>query len=332
MFDRLSLVLLDQLGEAGRIDLDRVSVDSASLRALKGAHTGAIQPDRGKRGSMLHLAGDNGVRGPLVVLLTAVNIPDGVLLEALLDDLPAIRMPTGHRRRRPGKLHGDKAYDSCGNRRLLRDRGIVVRIARRGVESSQRLGGCGGRPSARSRGCLGAGGCATSAATLASMRLCCWRARCSASRSSGSHLDDSGGVGRYQPAEASPCHWSAWRSAGAGQPLKQALLDAAHAALVEAREIPDHDRMQRTVEHTRADSELPPGRSDDFVLVEVTMFAGRSRQAKRRLYQVLVRNFGELGVAPADVFVVLHEPPLDNRGIRGGQMASEVDVGFEIQV
>lgn len=113
---------------------------------------------------------------------------------------------------------------------------------------------------------------------------------------------------------------------------KQALLDAAHAALVEALEIPDQDRMQRIVEHTRADFELPPGRSDNFVLVEVMMFASRSRQAKRRLYQLLVRNFGELGVAPADVFVVLHEPPLDNWGIRGGQMASEVDVGFEIQV
>jgi transposase len=77
---------------------------------------------------------------PLVVLLTAANIPDGVLLEAMVDDLPAIRMPTGRRRRRPGKLHGDKAYDSHANRRVLRDRGIVARIARRGVESSQRLG------------------------------------------------------------------------------------------------------------------------------------------------------------------------------------------------
>jgi hypothetical protein len=57
---------------------------------------------------------------PLVVLLTAANIPDGVLLEALVDDLPAIRMPTGHRRRRPGKLYGDKAYDSRGDRRALR--------------------------------------------------------------------------------------------------------------------------------------------------------------------------------------------------------------------
>ena len=82
---------------------------------------------------------------------------------------------------------------------------------------------------------------------------------------------------------------------------KQALLDAAHAALVEALGIPDHDRMQRIVEHARDDLELPPGSSDDFVLVEVTMFAGRSRQAKRLLYQALVRNFGMLGVAPAKI-------------------------------
>jgi phenylpyruvate tautomerase PptA (4-oxalocrotonate tautomerase family) len=113
---------------------------------------------------------------------------------------------------------------------------------------------------------------------------------------------------------------------------KQALLDAAHAALVEALGIPDHDRIQRIVEHPREDFELPPGSSDDFVLVEVTMFAGRSRQAKRRLYQGLVRHFATLGVVPNDVFVVLHEPSLDNWGIRGGQMASEVDLGFEVHV
>jgi len=113
---------------------------------------------------------------------------------------------------------------------------------------------------------------------------------------------------------------------------KQALLDAAHAALVETLSVPDHDRMQRIVEHPREDFESPPGSGDDFVLVEVTMFPGRSRQAKRRLYQGLVRNFGKLGVAPTDVFVVLHEPPMDNWGIRGGQMASEVDLGFEVQV
>jgi hypothetical protein len=41
---------------------------------------------------------------------------------------------------------------------------------------------------------------------------------------------------------------------------------------------------------------------------------------------------GRPSVAPTDVFVVLQEPPMDNWGIRGGRMASEVDLGFEVQV
>ena len=36
VFEQLQAVLLDELGEAGRIDLERVSADSFSLRAVKG--------------------------------------------------------------------------------------------------------------------------------------------------------------------------------------------------------------------------------------------------------------------------------------------------------
>jgi transposase len=60
--------------------------------------------------------------------------------EAVLDDVPPIRTPTGRRRRRPGKVHGDKAYDHRRCRAYLRRRGIRPRIARRGIESSARLG------------------------------------------------------------------------------------------------------------------------------------------------------------------------------------------------
>jgi IS5 family transposase len=38
------------------------------------------------------------------------------------------------------KLHLDKGYDDSRCRRALRARGITPRVARRGVESSQRLG------------------------------------------------------------------------------------------------------------------------------------------------------------------------------------------------
>ncbi len=44
------------------------------------------------------------------------------------------------RRRRPAELHGDKGYDDDHLRRWLRERGIVHRLARKGVDSSKRLG------------------------------------------------------------------------------------------------------------------------------------------------------------------------------------------------
>ncbi|OKJ68431.1 transposase [Streptomyces sp. TSRI0107] len=54
--------------------------------------------------------------------------------------IPTIRSRRGPRRRRPAKLHADKGYDYDHLRRWLRSRGIRHRIARRGVESSTRLG------------------------------------------------------------------------------------------------------------------------------------------------------------------------------------------------
>ena len=62
------------------------------------------------------------------------------MFEALLDDLPAVRTPAGRRRCRPGKVHADKAYDHRRCRAYLRRRRILARIARRGIESSERLG------------------------------------------------------------------------------------------------------------------------------------------------------------------------------------------------
>ena len=113
---------------------------------------------------------------------------------------------------------------------------------------------------------------------------------------------------------------------------KARLLDAIHAAAVEALRIPDEDRTQILTEHPAEAFELPPGKGDRFTLVEVTMFAGRSLDAKRRLYRAVVTNLGRLGVPASDVLIVLQEVPLANWGIRGGTPASEVDLGFEVGV
>ena len=76
----------------------------------------------------------------LSLLLGAANRPDQELFGALLDDIPMVATPRGGRRNRPEKAHGDKGYDYRHCRAYLRRRGITARIARKGIESSQRLG------------------------------------------------------------------------------------------------------------------------------------------------------------------------------------------------
>ena len=63
------------------------------------------------------------------------------MLAPTLDAIPPLR--SGRRRRprcRPDKLHADKAYDAEPRRQECRARGIVPRIARKGSESSEKLG------------------------------------------------------------------------------------------------------------------------------------------------------------------------------------------------
>lgn len=58
----------------------------------------------------------------------------------LIDAVPEIRGKRGKPRRRPTKLHADKAYASKAFRVELRKRGIAPRIARKGIEAKGRLG------------------------------------------------------------------------------------------------------------------------------------------------------------------------------------------------
>ena len=113
---------------------------------------------------------------------------------------------------------------------------------------------------------------------------------------------------------------------------KRAVCDAVHAAMKEALLIPEHDRHIRYIEHAPEDFQVPPGKTEDYTLVELTLFQGRSMDAKRNLYQAVVRNLGSLGIAPEDVFIVLIESPPENWGVRGGVPASEVNLGFKIEV
>ena len=105
-----------------------------------GRHTGKNPTDKGKPGSKQHVISDaQGV--PLASRLTAANVHDSMVFEPMLDAVPPLK--TGRRgrpRRRPDKAHADKGYDYRKCRDACRRRGIKHRIARRGVESKEKLG------------------------------------------------------------------------------------------------------------------------------------------------------------------------------------------------
>jgi transposase len=139
----LHRVMLDRLAQRDLLDWSRAAVDSVSVRAKRrGELTGPSPTDRGKAGSKYHVLCDrDGL--PLHALVTGANTHDSRMLAPLLDTNPGVREHAGRPgrpRRRPGKLHADKGYDYPRCRRYLAKRGIGVRIARRGIEDSTRLG------------------------------------------------------------------------------------------------------------------------------------------------------------------------------------------------
>ncbi|WP_413254735.1 IS5 family transposase [Streptomyces pseudovenezuelae] len=136
---KLHRVVLDRLGAKGELDWSRCAIDSVSVRAVKGPLPGPNPTDRGKLGSKIHVICDrNGL--PISLGVSGANLHDSQALIPLMRGIPPIRSRYGPRRRRPAKLHADKSYDFDHLRNWLRRRQIVPRIARRGLERSDRLG------------------------------------------------------------------------------------------------------------------------------------------------------------------------------------------------
>jgi len=92
----------------------------------------------------------------------------------------------------------------------------------------------------------------------------------------------------------------------------QAIIEAIYRAQREALKVPEGDRQIRFIEHKPEYFHVPPEKTENYTVVEINIFAGRSMEAKRALYSAIVKNLAPLGIAPSDIFIVLHEIPLEN--------------------
>ena len=99
--------------------------------------------------------------------------------------------------------------------------------------------------------------------------------------------------------------------------LRRQIGDAIHRALVETISIPARDRFQILTEHEPGDlvydSEyLGIARTDQIVIVQITMSVGRTLAQKRVLFRRIAEHLAALGLRREDAWINLVEVAKEN--------------------
>ena len=112
---------------------------------------------------------------------------------------------------------------------------------------------------------------------------------------------------------------------GKSEQYRRAIADGVHQAMIEAIDAPAQDRFQVITQHSANDLVYDPSylgidRSDDIVLVQITLSAGRKPPQKRKLFQrmaeILAKN---PGLRPQDLMINLVETAWENWSFGNGE-------------
>ncbi len=101
-------------------------------------------------------------------------------------------------------------------------------------------------------------------------------------------------------------------------PIKAKLSDIIHSCLQEAIGTPEKKRFQRFFPLEAENFYYPNERSEQYTIIEIVMFEGRSVPAKKTLTRLLFERINQqLDIAVEDIEIAMFELPKHNWGIRG---------------
>ena len=113
---------------------------------------------------------------------------------------------------------------------------------------------------------------------------------------------------------------------------KAAISSSIHVAVMSALEYPPEKAFHRFIPLDQSDFIYPNNRSDKYIIIEVSMFEGRSIDAKKSLIRKIYSNIGaQTGITPQDIEITIFETPMENWGIRG-MPGDELDLGYKVEV
>ena len=112
---------------------------------------------------------------------------------------------------------------------------------------------------------------------------------------------------------------------------QQVISDALHACVTGTLGLPADKRFHRFIALEKDDFFHPADRSERYTIIEISMFEGRTKETKKELIRAIFRQFeADLGIAPQDVEITIHETPKENWGIRG-KPGDELALNYKVE-
>ena len=113
---------------------------------------------------------------------------------------------------------------------------------------------------------------------------------------------------------------------------RAALSDAIHAAVMQAFAYPAEKRFHRFMPLDPADFVYPDDRSASYLIIEISVFEGRTTAAKKQLIRELYARIpAATGITPQDIEITIFETPRQNWGIRG-LPGDEIGLNYKVEV
>ena len=100
--------------------------------------------------------------------------------------------------------------------------------------------------------------------------------------------------------------------------IREQLSGAIHEALMESFGLPENKKFHRYILLDEDDFQYPPDRSNQYTIIELSIFEGRSIEAKKKLINLLFYKIeSQVGIDKQDIEITFFETPMSNWGIRG---------------
>jgi phenylpyruvate tautomerase PptA (4-oxalocrotonate tautomerase family) len=112
---------------------------------------------------------------------------------------------------------------------------------------------------------------------------------------------------------------------GKSQEYREKVGEIVYQTLLDVLSVPEHDRFQVITEHSKSGLSfdrdyLGVHRSDDCILLQITLNSGRSIELKQRFYKAIADRLHEgVKLRREDVFINLVEVPKENWSFGNGE-------------